>query len=290
MITLPRLPMIRRAFTLIELLVVITIIGVLVAMLLPAIQAARESARRMQCGSNLKQIGIAMHNHEVALHVLPPAYIAQPGGAMGSADDYGDAGPGWTGLFQLLPYIEEATTQRKFNRNLPCWDPSNAATAKTPISVYRCPSVPDPSLTYIVKDSTHKELAEFLALELCACVGTDDIWNDPRPDLSSVADGVFFRNGRIRVKDIADGVSHTMFASEQTPTHSDSTWVGIVPGSVNVPDRKIPFARPDLAAPQINFHSGPVRVRVHRRSNRQTTHFQATSMKRTPTIPLGATC
>src|SRR5438132_11181497 len=116
MVLLRKCRTIRPAFTLIELLVVITIIGVLVALLLPAIQAARESARRMQCSSNLKQIGLAMHNHETALHALPPAYLAKPGGAMGPLDANGDAGPGWTGLFQTLPYIEEATTQKKFNR------------------------------------------------------------------------------------------------------------------------------------------------------------------------------
>jgi prepilin-type N-terminal cleavage/methylation domain-containing protein/prepilin-type processing-associated H-X9-DG protein len=262
MAKLPRHPTIRRAFTLIELLVVITIIGVLVAMLLPAIQAARESARRMQCGSNLKQIGIAMHNHESARHVLPPAYIAQPGGVMGGADANGDSFPGWTGLFQLLPYVEEATTQKKFNRDLPCWAPDNVAVAKTPISVYRCPSVPDPSLTYIVKDSAGNPLVFNGELALSRsnyvlCAGRHDIWTDPRPDLSGIADGVFFRNSRIRIKDITDGVSHTMFAAEQTPTHSDSTWVAIVPGAATCPTPRYAAAGCDVAAPQINFHSGP---------------------------------
>jgi prepilin-type N-terminal cleavage/methylation domain-containing protein/prepilin-type processing-associated H-X9-DG protein len=253
----------RSAFTLIELLVVITIIGVLVALLLPAIQAARESARRMQCGSNLKQIGVAMHNHESAFHVLPPAYIAQPGGASGAPDANGDAGPGFTGLFHLLPYIEEATTQKKFNRTLPSWDPSNAAIAKTVISIYRCPSVGDASLTYIVKDAAGSPLkpsgtqVEFSRSNYVLCAGRRDIWTDPRPDLSGVADGVFFRNSRIRVKDIIDGTSHTMFAAEQTPTHSDSTWVGIVPGAATCPTPRYAAAGCDVAAPQINFHSGP---------------------------------
>jgi prepilin-type N-terminal cleavage/methylation domain-containing protein/prepilin-type processing-associated H-X9-DG protein len=249
---------IRRAFTLIELLVVITIIGVLVAMLLPAIQAARESARRMQCGNNLKQIGIAMHNHESALHVLPSAYTSTPGNVMGAADGNGDAGPGWTGLFQLLPYIEEASIQKRFNRNFPAsFDQTSASPAKSVISVYRCPSVSDPSLTYLVKDSSGKQLAEFSRSHYVLCAGRHDIWTDPRADLSGIADGVFFRNSHIRVKDITDGVSHTMFASEQTPTHSDSTWVGIVPGAATCPTPRYAAAGCDVAAPQINFHSGP---------------------------------
>ncbi len=253
----------RVGFTLIELLVVITIIGVLIAMLLPAIQAARESARRMQCGSNFKQVGVAIHNHESAKHVLPPAYIVTPGGVMGAADSNGDSGPGFTGLFQLLPYIEETATLKNFNRNAPAWDPTNAAIAKTVVSIYRCPSAGDVSLTYVVKDDSgnplkpNGALVEFSRSHYVLCAGRRDIWTDPRADLSSVADGVFFRNSHIRVKDITDGVSHTMFASEQTPTHSDSTWVGIVPRAATCPTPRYVAAGCDVAAPQINFHTGP---------------------------------
>jgi prepilin-type processing-associated H-X9-DG protein len=123
--------------------------------------------------------------------------------------------------------------------------------------------VPDESLTYIIKDDSGNPLkpngskVEFSRSHYVLCAGRNDIWTDPRPDLSGVADGVFFRNSRIRVKDIADGVSHTMFASEQTPTHSDSTWVGIVPGAVTCPTPRYAAADCDVAAPQINFHTGP---------------------------------
>jgi prepilin-type N-terminal cleavage/methylation domain-containing protein/prepilin-type processing-associated H-X9-DG protein len=248
----------RRAFTLVELLVVIAIIGILIALLLPAIQAARESARRAQCSSNLHQVGVAMQNHESALHVFPSAYVVTPGGAMGTIDANGDAGPGWTGLFQLLPYIEGSTAQKLFNRSVPCWDPSNAVAAKQVVAIYRCPSVPDTSLTYVVKDSSGKQLAEFSRANYVLCAGRDDApWSNPHPDVSSVADGVFFRNSRIRIKDITDGTSHTMFATEQTPTHSDSTWVGIVRGAATCPSPRYPLAVCDVAAPQINYHSGP---------------------------------
>ena len=106
----------RPAFTLIELLVVIALIGILVALLLPAIQAARESARRAQCSSNLRQIGMAMLTFHDAKKMFPSAYESQPGGAMGPADsETGDAGPGWTCLFQILPFIEEGKHQESFD-------------------------------------------------------------------------------------------------------------------------------------------------------------------------------
>jgi prepilin-type N-terminal cleavage/methylation domain-containing protein/prepilin-type processing-associated H-X9-DG protein len=253
----------RGAFTLIELLVVITIIGVLIGLLLPAIQAARESARRMQCSSNLKQIGVAIHNHEAARHLLPSAYQAAPGGAMGSPDANGDCGPGFTGLFQVLPFIEETATLRNANRNVPAWDPANTAIAKTVIGILRCPSAGDQSLTYIIKDASGNPLkpagsqVEFSRSHYVLCAGRHDIWTDPRPDLGGVADGVFFRNSHIRIKDITDGTTHTMFAAEQTPTHSDSTWVGIVPGAATCPTPRYAAAGCDVAAPQINYHSGP---------------------------------
>jgi prepilin-type N-terminal cleavage/methylation domain-containing protein/prepilin-type processing-associated H-X9-DG protein len=96
----------RRAFTLVELLVVIAIIGILVGLLLPAVQAAREAARRMQCGNNLKQMGLALHNYESAFKKLPPgAYGANPLKGEPSGED--DDGFGW--MVSILPYIEQQT-------------------------------------------------------------------------------------------------------------------------------------------------------------------------------------
>jgi prepilin-type N-terminal cleavage/methylation domain-containing protein/prepilin-type processing-associated H-X9-DG protein len=249
----------RRGFTLVELLVVIAIIGVLIALLLPAVQNAREAARRTECENHEKQIGLAMHGFHDAHRSFPSAFISQPGGAMGAANaETGDAGPGWTCFFQILPFLEETATQKIFDSTLPSWHAQNAVAAKSLVSIYRCPAVGDDSTTYKVVDGGGGALAVFSRSHYVACAGQHDTWVDPDGTLAAkFADGVLFRNSRIRMKDITDGVSHTMMVAEQTPSHSDSTWVGIVPGAATCPTPRYSLAGCDAAAPQVNYHSGP---------------------------------
>ena len=106
----------RDGFTLVELLVVIAIIGILIALLLPAVQAAREAARRIQCSNNLKQIGLGMHNHLSAHGILPPAAKVEGGGSCPMNAPLLSRGPGWAIL--ILPYIEQTTLYERFDFDL----------------------------------------------------------------------------------------------------------------------------------------------------------------------------
>jgi prepilin-type N-terminal cleavage/methylation domain-containing protein/prepilin-type processing-associated H-X9-DG protein len=133
-----------KGFTLVELLVVIAIIGVLVALLLPAIQAAREAARRVQCQNNLKQIGLAVLNYESAKKVLPYGNML-PATVSGSADLYG----GWT--IEILPFCENQQLKALYRPNIPITSTTDLQAKQireTPIAMYACPSDHPMELTY----------------------------------------------------------------------------------------------------------------------------------------------
>ena len=125
----------RKAFTLVELLVVIAIIGLLISLLLPAVQSARESGRCSQCKNNLHQIGLALHNYHDTLRVFPPGYLSRVG-PNGLADD---KGPGWGWAAMLLTYVEQTGIQKGIRFDKDITDPVNAAVRMVPVSTYLVP-------------------------------------------------------------------------------------------------------------------------------------------------------
>src|SRR5262245_56194429 len=123
-------------FTLVELLVVIAIIGVLVALLLPAVQSAREAARRASCSNNLSQIGLAIHHYEMAHGIYPPGTINSTGPITNTAAGYHH---NW--VVQLLPYIEQQNAYNVLDKRASIYSPQNAAVAANMPRLLICPSV-----------------------------------------------------------------------------------------------------------------------------------------------------
>src|SRR5262245_41195872 len=158
-------PSLRTAFTLIELLVVIAIIGVVMGLLLPAVQKVRESASRLECQNNLKQIGLALHSYESVNQRFPPAYVtANPyvdGTTYGIS--YGDSNrngpPGWAWGTLILPYIEQTNLYQSLRLDLPCWAPENADFVKNKVATFLCPAVTGGSdgfqVAYAAADGKH---------------------------------------------------------------------------------------------------------------------------------------
>ncbi len=124
----------RRGFTLIELLVVIAIIALLIALLLPAVQSAREAVRRIQCINNLKQIGLAFSNYESSIGGFPPSMCASGSGNTVAWIN------GWSALARIMPYSEQANLFNTMNFALWKEDPQNATSISQNVSFFLCPS------------------------------------------------------------------------------------------------------------------------------------------------------
>jgi prepilin-type N-terminal cleavage/methylation domain-containing protein len=249
-------------FTLIELLVVIAIIGVLIGLLLPAVQKVRAAAARTQSANNLKQIGLALHNHHDAVGRYPAGYSSTSIGA-GVNPTTLDGPAGWGWAVPLLPYVEQGALHSQLRLELPAWDAANAALVRSPLTVFRNPAAPNDSPTIFVKDSGGATLAEWGRSHYVANAGQDEPWGYDAPNNTDahwkqVASGPFFRNSRTRVADVIDGLSSTAFVGEHT-TISDKSWVGVHPQAMVCPidPARFPFSECDRAATLVLCHSGP---------------------------------
>src|SRR5262245_39326625 len=178
-----------RGFTLIELLVVIAIIAILIALLLPAVQSAREAARRIQCVNNLKQVGVALHNYHDALGAFPMGYAARSVYRNGATD----TAPGWAWAAMILPQLEQAPLFDAINFRLAVERADNATAVRSMLTTYLCPSDPT-SGPFPVADAAGNELAMMAPSSYAACVGGDetDVAGGIRND--GLGRGVMFRN------------------------------------------------------------------------------------------------
>jgi len=201
----------RFGFTLVELLVVIAIIGILVGLLLPAVQAAREAARRMQCSNNLKQIGLSMHNYESANRKFPASFYRAWPTTLGVT--FGTPGWGWGTM--ILPYIEQTPLYNSLNVTTTVLDGRVAATkllAQTRISSYRCPSDTGPELNANRRDfGTSNYMAVFGSLYDQGAATTGALVFGSQV---GVGTGIFSPNSAVRFGDITDGTSNTAMIGE----------------------------------------------------------------------------
>jgi len=224
-----------RGFTLIELLVVIAIIAILVGLLLPAVQSAREAARRSQCLGNLHQFGLAVANYEQSVRVFPPGYVS-------NFDAAGtDTGPGWGWASMVLPQFEHSSHFNAINFALAVESLANSTARTTQIYNLLCPSDPaPPTFTASTRDlDTGTLIRDLCQLARSNYVGVNGV-SEPGPD----GEGVFFRNSAVALRDVIDGLSQTVAVGERAHALGDATWSGAVTGAVLYPNPGTNIGRP----------------------------------------------
>ncbi|MBM3963895.1 MAG: DUF1559 domain-containing protein [Planctomycetes bacterium] len=199
----------RFGFTLVELLVVISIIGILVGLLLPAVQAAREAARRMQCGNNTRQMSLAMMNYEAAFIKFP----------MGGGVDND-----FSVQARLLPYLVQSNIHNLLDYGMVAWqwpfnakvpNPKFTAAFAMPIATFLCPSDPAPSVQQVIVNGT---TFNYGGLNYLISYGSATGTNN---DLRWYIEGIVFQFSKRRYRDIQDGASQTVMLSESVRSVGD---------------------------------------------------------------------
>jgi len=205
-----------RGFTLVELLVVIAIIGVLVALLLPAVQAAREAARRTQCTNNLKQLGLAAHNYHDVYNAFPPGVAKYTRSASAGVPGYASLCQSW--ITRLLPFLEQTSIEIPFELPGTSWTGVSAGpggpASKIMLQVVLCPS----DVMKPIRGTSAR--SAFAPTNYVACTGSDQRWVratmgnswDGRPQRRH--QGMFRTSSWVRLGDVIDGTSNTMAFSE----------------------------------------------------------------------------
>ena len=223
----------RRAFTLVELLVVIAIIGTLVGLLLPAVQSAREAARRAQCTNNLKQTGLALQNYHEARRQLPEGWLAD--GTAGDGD--GDEGVGWGWASRILPYVEEDATYKSIVITGSISAVSPTVLGKV-IPGFLCPSdagAGSPTFNIGAEGGAcnHKTPDANPSSPVVMVARTNYVGmfgtNDAEAEAFS-GNGMFYANSRMPFRHVTDGLSKTIMVGERDSAMGGSLWIGMFEG------------------------------------------------------------
>ncbi len=198
-----------RGFTLIEMLVVITIIAILVALLLPAVQQAREAARRTQCKNNLVQLSIALHNYQSSFNCLPPGVVNETGPIQNVEEGYHMS---W--LVQTLPMMDQRPLFQQIDFAQSVYDINNAGVRVTRITSLMCPSDPGTWPRTVQIRSNY-----------AGVTGGDDV------PVDTDNNGLFFLNSSISYKQIRDGASNTFMVGERRADDINNTDLGWMSGT-----------------------------------------------------------
>lgn len=230
----------RRAFTLIELLVVIAIIGILVSLLLPAVQQVREAARRTQCSNNIRQLGLALHSFESAHRHLPSGWQVDEE-VMPFSDEAG--APGWGWATRIMPYMEQNNAYNQFDFSEHVDEMDFDSLRVHVIPTFLCPSDPSPEVmqwewiaeefehdhdhgfAFVHDDDDHDH--EDLMVSRCNYSGVFGILEIEGNE--ELGEGVFYQNSKTRFQEIRDGLSNTLMCGERLGTRGTVTWIGADP-------------------------------------------------------------
>lgn len=221
-------PRAKRGFTLIELLVVIAIIAILISLLLPAVQQAREAARRTQCKNNLKQLGLALHNYHDVHGSFPPGYFARNVSATDMAA--AETGPGFAWGVAILPFLDQQNLFNEIDFTLDAEDAANLPSGQTVLNGFLCPTDPAPRV-FALPSGTELAASNYVGI-----YGYGSVSMAP-----GSGTGVFYRNSSTRIRDITDGTSNTICIGERMHEHdnvdalaqvdANSTWYAAIPAS-----------------------------------------------------------
>ena len=206
---------VRKGFTLIELMVVISVIAILVALILPAIQQAREAARRTQCKNNLRQIGLALQNYCDLYGRFPSGYVA--------SSDTTATTPGWGWGTMILPQLDQFPLFGLFDFSLPIEHFLNSGPAAKRISCFICASDIVPEGTFPISNSASITVVQAGPSSYIGCVGNDSSDVD---DNINPGNGMLFRNSSVRFAEVLDGTSNTILVAERSWAQANGTWIG----------------------------------------------------------------